>query len=254
MTRTERKRARIRVTQSGNTQNISRVLDFGFWDNQDQVTYTPWAGNYARMDDWVNTSGASWNNTVSWNAYVRDCDTCATNGTDDWLSYDICVGDDTSVNQWVINVPRNTGVWAPSAKPVDLLEGIPNLLLPKPELTAEDRAKDLLLGSLSPSQRAEFMLEGYFHVKSPRGFLYRITQARSMGVLCWDPQGGEVGKYCLIHTGVFTPVFDQMLTQKLMLEMDEEEFLKIANFMPALKRTQMIPLPQRQDSLRRQAV
>lgn len=110
---------------------------------------------------------------------------------------------------------------------------------------ADKRAEALLRAHLSDEQRAEYELGQVFHVRSRSGRLYRVTRGWSGNVfeLREEPeviapdgrvqQNGaprlvEVARYC-IHPREYTPDADNMLAQALLLQADEEEFLRIAN-------------------------
>lgn len=90
---------------------------------------------------------------------------------------------------------------------------------------AEDKARELLLSCLDDEQRADYEAYEHFHVqvrnkryritKKRVGNVYRIEEGRTVESICIHPSGG--------------PLEDQMLSQKLMLETDEERFLRIGN-------------------------
>jgi hypothetical protein len=86
---------------------------------------------------------------------------------------------------------------------------------------AELRAEALLLGWLSPSQRAQYLERGWFEVKTATG-RYRI---RPRGVVRLEPPGSA---YCIEATSP-VPVADEMLANKLLLETDERRFLATAH-------------------------
>ena len=92
----------------------------------------------------------------------------------------------------------------------------------KKSVTAQKKARALLLKNLDATQAKSFNDKGEFEVKSANGFVYRITTARSFNVLAPDGR-----KYC--GQLADTPVEDQMLAQKLLLEHDPEKFFKNAN-------------------------
>ena len=86
---------------------------------------------------------------------------------------------------------------------------------------AELRAEALLLGWLSPSQRAQYLERGWFEVKTATG-RYRIRPRR---VVRLEPPGSA---YCIEATSP-VPVADEMLATKLLLETDERRFLATAH-------------------------
>lgn len=251
MTTTQPRRQRAK---NSSWPSIAQYMDFGFWDSTQQIFQ-----HYSRnvVGDYNGTVTVyptkKWRVTGS-NTTALTCDTC-TPTMEDYVSiastWAACTYDDDLYEPWAI-VDNQSGVVYPPPK--DALADFPHLIIPRPELTAKERARELLLTHLSSEQKEEFLLEGYFHVKGPSGRVYRITQGHSLNVLAWGPQGEELGKYCLVHRQVQTPVEDQMLTQKIMLELDEAEFLKIANHFPPTKKTQLVALSDYQRGQRRQAV
>lgn len=97
---------------------------------------------------------------------------------------------------------------------------------------ARDRAAKLLQEALSPEQRAEFADKGHFHLstltKEGQRRRYRIERGRSRNVKQVD-ESGRVLKTLCAHPIAAVPDEDTMLAQKLWLEAQEDEFLRIAN-------------------------
>jgi len=90
--------------------------------------------------------------------------------------------------------------------------------------SAELRARNLLLRMLTPGQRAEFERREAFTVQVPSRGRFAILPRRTLNVL--DLETGEC--YCCV-TATDVPLFDLMLTQKLLLEHDPEQFFAAAN-------------------------
>ena len=92
---------------------------------------------------------------------------------------------------------------------------------------AKERAEKLLRSCLSPQQQDELERLHHFHliVGNKR---YRINRGRSRNIQLID-ETGKVVKHLCAHPREYVPDADTMLAQKLMLETDEESFLKIAN-------------------------
>lgn len=89
---------------------------------------------------------------------------------------------------------------------------------------ADARAKELLLGMLSPDQRAHYESHGYFMVDVPERGTFCILPRTVFNVV----QLASGDAYCCIcETPV--PLPDLMLAQKLMLELEPECFFSIAN-------------------------
>lgn len=91
---------------------------------------------------------------------------------------------------------------------------------------AKQKARDLLLRNLDDGQAKSFKKDGEFRVTGKDGKAYTIKTARSFNVV-----GPDGAKYC--GQLVDTPIEDQMLAQKLLLEHDPEKFFKNANVSPA---------------------
>jgi hypothetical protein len=98
--------------------------------------------------------------------------------------------------------------------------------------TAKARARRLLFSMLTPDQQKELDEKNHFHltVYSKDGTMkvYRIEHGYAGNVKLLGPDGQPVKRYC-IHADSRLPYEDQMLAQKLLLETNEEHFLKTAN-------------------------
>lgn len=98
---------------------------------------------------------------------------------------------------------------------------------------ADKRAAALLLANLTAEQAEDYRRTQSFVVVQPLQFgrparRYRITFRLAGNVYLLDDEGLDVERYC-IHAQEPIPVADNMLAQKLMLEADEEQFLRVAN-------------------------
>jgi len=104
------------------------------------------------------------------------------------------------------------------------------------------RARNLLNSMLSPEQREELEADNRFHLrvidgKSGAERVYRIDQGYQGNVKLLGPDGRPIKSYC-IHAkttddeGNRLPNEDHMLAQKLLLQTDEERFLRVANMTP----------------------
>lgn len=91
---------------------------------------------------------------------------------------------------------------------------------------AKQRAELLLVSNLDSDQVAELAASNRFHVTSSRGRRYCIKRGRAGNITREDSEGRFT--FC-IHDYVGLPESDTMLAQKLLLEADEAEFLRIAN-------------------------
>ena len=103
----------------------------------------------------------------------------------------------------------------------------------KKRLEIEARAHELLLEFLDESQKKEYLAKNYFHLeildgKTSEVKRYRIEKGFAGNVRRVDASGKILKRYC-IHPIERVPDEDCMLTQKLLLETDEEQFLRVAN-------------------------
>lgn len=96
----------------------------------------------------------------------------------------------------------------------------------KEDPKAKEKARQLLLRNLDAGQEKSFKKDGEFRVTAKDGKVYTIKTARSFNVV-----GPDGAKYCGQLKD--TPVEDQMLAQKLLLEHEPDKFFKNANVSPA---------------------
>jgi hypothetical protein len=100
---------------------------------------------------------------------------------------------------------------------------------PKELKRSKKRAKKLLLHHLDPRQRKQLRRKGHFDVSGSRGNAYRISSSFPFNVrLAGDAKRSRIF-FCTEAEDFAIPKWDVMLGQKLMIEADEGEFLKIAN-------------------------
>ena len=96
---------------------------------------------------------------------------------------------------------------------------------------AKKRALDLLLEHLTPAQRETFHKNSWFIVEGRSMRRYRVNARGSLAgnVDVLDSNMKTIHRLCA-HCDIHSiPLGDQLLAQKLMLEFDEETFLRIAN-------------------------
>jgi erythromycin esterase-like protein len=98
---------------------------------------------------------------------------------------------------------------------------------PIPDRRACVRSLELLEQCLSPAQRAEFARSSTFRVRGQSGQQYRITYGTTSNVEVLEPAGTVSRRLCALPAGNL-PIPAVMLAQKLMLETQEAEFLRIA--------------------------
>lgn len=94
---------------------------------------------------------------------------------------------------------------------------------------AEQRAEKLLIEHLTEEQQNTLAVFNYFDVKVGER-IYRIRRGTHGNVRLVDEAGIERVSYCIQPPGV--PAADAMLAQKLHLEANEQEFLRVANARP----------------------
>jgi len=92
---------------------------------------------------------------------------------------------------------------------------------------ARETAKALLTMLLDAQQKEQLEKKRYFDVISKKGRKYRIREGIAGNVRLVKADGKEALQLCIHPNGV--PEEDAMLAQKLMLETDEDAFLKTAN-------------------------
>jgi hypothetical protein len=100
---------------------------------------------------------------------------------------------------------------------------------------AEEQAERLLVATLSPLQRAQYLAAGHFEVVgSHTGRRYRILRSAQMNIERLDRSGRRVELLCFIPEGS-VPVGDVMLAQKFALELYELDAVNAANRYPVLR-------------------
>lgn len=97
------------------------------------------------------------------------------------------------------------------------------------EAAAKAKAEQLLLEHLDENQKEEYRNVRAFKVVSADGQrVYKIREGWAGNVDLVSPEGKVLKRYC-IHPDIACPVQDNMLAQKLLLETDEQAFIRIAN-------------------------
>lgn len=100
---------------------------------------------------------------------------------------------------------------------------------------ANNRAEILLREHLTGAQSEELAARGHFHLDAiaPNGERkrYRIRRGRHGNIDQVDAQGKVLKSLC-VHPSMQCPDADTMLAQKLWLETNEPELLRVANVVP----------------------
>lgn len=94
-------------------------------------------------------------------------------------------------------------------------------------IAAKERAEKLLQSALSPEQREELKIRGFFHCRSKVGIFYRIYRGSHGNVRRLNHTGKEIERLCVQPS--YVPESDCMLAQKLHIENDEQGFRRTAN-------------------------
>lgn len=94
----------------------------------------------------------------------------------------------------------------------------------KKQEAAKKRAEEFLLENLSPAQRESYRQHGLFIVETQKKTRYKLNKHAAPRRLEGDK---EIISYCIHTHGV--PKEDELLGFKLLLEANEDEFLKTAN-------------------------
>lgn len=123
----------------------------------------------------------------------------------------------------ITNAPNAPNIWVPAFTPEELkaIEVAEEKRRVERE-AAKARATTLLRSTLSKEQLEQFEHDGHFDVKIDK-HTYRITPGRKVLPL-YDPGAA----LCVVPKTYDMPVEDVALAQKLMLETNEKEFLKLA--------------------------
>lgn len=95
---------------------------------------------------------------------------------------------------------------------------------------AEQKAFELLKIALSDEEVMMLETEKHIEVRGSNSkTVYRIKKGRARNVQELD-ENGKVKRHLCFHPVIACPDFDTMLSQKLLLETNEDEALRIANF------------------------
>lgn len=96
--------------------------------------------------------------------------------------------------------------------------------------TARERALGLLLGKLTPEQRRTFDVNGWFIVEGSRTKTkYRIRKSGYQGNIDVLDVNNRVTYRLCVHCAHDIPLEDHLLSQKIMLELAEDDIVRLAN-------------------------
>jgi hypothetical protein len=101
-----------------------------------------------------------------------------------------------------------------------------NFIMPESRHT---RAEKLFLQHLTPSQIETYTEENYIDIVSNKKHKYRInTISHSLNIHRMDGLFIVRRRFCIQLTNYSCPIHDHLLAQKLLIETNENHFLKIA--------------------------
>jgi hypothetical protein len=191
---------------------------------------------------------------TSWNTVFTSCQQVqfippvTTSGTSDWSQWNIQIYNNTYSGitvQWGAWGAWNSNFVAGSITNGQIRPGTPEEIAraraaqeaacaaqaveAEKQAVANEKAKKLLVEHLSAEQQKTYEEKRYFDVDI-EGRTYRIHHGSHGNVRLLgtgDKAGKEITKYCIQPEGV--PIGDVLLAQKLLLEANEKEFLRIAN-------------------------
>jgi hypothetical protein len=127
-----------------------------------------------------------------------------------------------------------TGIWRSLLQVVRSFEHQLVAPLPAiPDIAARVRAHKLLTTNLTPAQRHQLATTDSFEVVGgDTGTRYRLHYRRTLNIERLSPNGQVEGLLCVVPKGAL-PTGDQLLAQKIALELFETAALRVANAGPA---------------------
>lgn len=175
---------------------------------------------------WYDTGGTSststttvWTSWCSTSTTATTATTCSTYTTQVWLTW--CDGtlvrtQQLSEEQRAYNMQLAAEVTARHQENE------------RKRIEAEARAEKLLLENLDLKQRLDYEKSKSFVVHGQAGWRFRIRAGRMGNVDAIDKTGRVKHRLCA-HPNVMLPNCDTMLAQKLLLEDNQDAFIRIAN-------------------------
>lgn len=192
------------------------------------ITTTLTSGTAASV--WTN-----WNRTyVVTSTLTNDtssCSACTTLIVDPWLAWNRTYAATPSITDGLVVRTAETPEQAAARERRRIADRDRSIQIEGERALARDRAQRILQENLTDAQREELAQNGHFTLTVHAGEerrLYRIKRGRSRNVQQVDDNGRVLKTLCA-HPGIACPDEDTMLAQKLMLETQEREFLRIAN-------------------------
>jgi hypothetical protein len=166
---------------------------------------------------------------ATWSGWTSTTSTCATSSTwDNWNSPTASAYSSGTWIYWTALTPT-TSCTSTTYSTSNVWVSWVDIRAEK-EKAKEEKARQLLKEVLTEDQDAQLTKDGYFELTSIKsGKRYRIKKGFSMNVEELDKDGKRLRSMCF-HPNVHVHHYDNMAIQKLMLENDEEEARKVANF------------------------
>lgn len=181
--------------------------------------------------------GTTSTNRVGWNYWMAVGTTSSSTGTaETWVGWNSCTTSvttaaTTSCTQetwvtWTNGVPQVAAEHAAERERREKKE----VERRAAEATKEEKARQLLREVLTDEQDKQFEENGYFELTAVKtGNKYRIKRGRSKNVELVSANGKTLKTLCF-HPQEYVHNFDTLVAQKLMLETDEEEVQRVANY------------------------
>ena len=230
--------------------------------NTMQPTYYSNTGGtmaYTSQQAWTNwTADSSYtmnnyqtiqNPQIAWTGWIRDLERLQPALENEWQNY-----------QNKMNPPRTPEQQAADQVAVDqrrhqeaLMQAERNrvcAIAREAQDTASRRALATFIEVLNTEERESYERDKCIYVRSQRGRRYRIkcVKGQSGNVELLNEHGATTAGFC-VHpaydrsSGMLLPDADAWITQKLFLEHDEDQFLKVANLTKGVRPAQGLIVP-----------
>lgn len=178
------------------------------------------AGTNVIWDRWTGTKVFTTSSTAIWTGWVSDTTyTCASISTSSstgvWYDWNC-----SPVVKTAEQIARD------EARAIEYKARCLALRLEREK--AQEVAEQLLLEHLNPEQTEDYKQHCHFTIRGRNNVRFRIRKGRSGNVDVVNAAGRIDYRLCA-HPAMDVPDCDTMLAQKIMLELDEDNFMRIAN-------------------------
>jgi hypothetical protein len=229
------------ITNGANTNSIQSVI-WTIWNNNLFTNVTTSGTNTAILTATmpsITTSNSTLDTNVIWTVWNSQLQATMANANSATLTANISTANTLTMTQlatvwgaWNAQLQNATPEQVAEAQRRHQEQTARHAQVQVERTAAEKRAEKLLQDHLSPKQREELAANRFFTVasigKDGQRRTYRIHRGRSRNVQQVDASGRVLKTLCA-HPAMLVPDPDTMLAQKLMLESQEEDFLRIAN-------------------------